>query len=511
MRCLAIARRYFAIVLISVIGMVLFGSVFLHVRHWEDEQFEAALTDSVDQHLTAIRDDVDGTLEVPSYLRPFFAATLFEVRADVQAFLAEILAEEDEVEVLGWAPRIREQERDTVEAWGQGAVEPDFRIIEATPQGEYIPALGRPEYFPLVHIAASGPSPVPYGLDLATHPTFREALQQAHTSGEPRITPRSHLLPEDEAISRVFLMQPVYRRAEPLPEPSPPILAGVIVVGVRLDQMIEDALEPLHPVGLELLLEDVTTPAGPSLLYFHASPRQRRGEVTWVAPPQLAALRRQEFEVAGRLWAITPRPTPALLADFDHTRSWSLLVGGMLFTGLAAGLLALILQRTNRVERLVEERTASLQTANAQLQQEIAERQRTEIALQQAKDAAEAATRAKDNFLATMSHEIRTPMNGVIGMTGLLLDTALTATQHEYTEAIRKSGEALLTIINDILDFSKIEAGKMDLEILDFDLRATVEDVLELLAERAATKELELAYWLQPEVPTWVAGDPGTP
>ena len=135
MRCLATARRYSAIVLVSVIGMVLSGSVFLLVRHWEDEQFEASLTDSVDEHVSAIRDDVDGTLEVPTYLRPFFAATLFELRADVQAFLAEILGEEDEVEVLGWAPHIQEQERDTAEAWGQGAVDPGFRVIEATPQG----------------------------------------------------------------------------------------------------------------------------------------------------------------------------------------------------------------------------------------------------------------------------------------------------------------------------------------------------------------------------------------
>jgi signal transduction histidine kinase len=127
----------------------------------------------------------------------------------------------------------------------------------------------------------------------------------------------------------------------------------------------------------------------------------------------------------------------------------------VLFTGLVVSLLGLTLQRTHRVERLVQERTASLQTANAQLHQEIVERQRAEHALQQAKDVAEAATRAKADFLATMSHEIRTPINGVIGMTGLLFDTALTATQQEYAETIRKSGEALLTIINDILDYSK--------------------------------------------------------
>jgi signal transduction histidine kinase/DNA-binding response OmpR family regulator len=200
--------------------------------------------------------------------------------------------------------------------------------------------------------------------------------------------------------------------------------------------------------------------------------------------------------------------SPADIVVLNKPSWWT----GEYALGVVEGLLAILLAAgiwIRMLRRQVERQTSNLKAENEERKIAESKAHHAREEAEHAQAAAEAANHAKGQFLATMSHEIRTPMNGIIGMSGLLLESGLNRQQKELAETVASSSEALLGIINDILDFSKIEAGKITLEEIQFDLRSLIESTVELMAERAQRKNLELSYVLEQMPSTFVKGDPG--
>jgi signal transduction histidine kinase/CheY-like chemotaxis protein/integral membrane sensor domain MASE1 len=333
-----------------------------------------------------------------------------------------------------------------------------------------------------------------FGYDMMSEPIRRAALLEAARTGAPVLSAKVVLVQDAPSLGQpgFLLYVPVYRTQARLPdsagtEQRMAALQGFAYSPIRADDLMAGLLGNADSkVQLEIFDGAGTAPAD----HLYTSVHRGADDLQKYPNPYRQTT---PLTLLQHGWTLRFTSLPAFENSIDRQKSHIVLLAGAIISLLFFGVVRALTARQAYASALAEEKTAALRES--------------ESSLIVARDLAEAASRAKSEFVANMSHEIRTPLNAVLGMTHLLGNTTLSPDQQKYLEMIRSSGNSLLSILNDVLDFSKIEAGRMELAPAPFQLSAVLEAIATIMTVNSGEKDLELAIGVEPDVPQSLLGD----
>ncbi|MCP5152196.1 MAG: CHASE domain-containing protein [Chromatiales bacterium] len=492
--------------LVVTVPVVMVAGLVVALSMRAAEQEVERLRQDFDQRSNAIvrslGADIEDQVSVLHAIEALFASSDEVDASEFTSFATRAILRHRSLRALGWSVAVPGSERGAFEAAARADGQLGYHITEVDERGAIVPAAERPMYAPLRYVAPLAGHEAAVGFDLRSDPARRAAMDRARDTGSPAATAPLQLVGDHSDRTGVVMFlaiptSPSGAAAGERPEPM-----GYVSAGLWVSELVAASRSGTTD-GLTLTITDLAATGPEAVLYGDTS-----------ADPPLVLrdepfARRVLMEVGGRRWAVDLAATTRLLAGRDHWEANALMVGGLVLAGLLEVLLLVFSARASAVAQQIEERTEQLSRANLELSREVAERRAAEVALRDAKNAAEAASAAKSEFLANMSHEIRTPMNAIIGMTELALAAPLDADVRDNLTTVRGSAQSLLAIINEILDFSRIEAGRLRLVPQDFDPRALVAECCAMLRSAAVDKGLTLVHEVDASVPATLHGDGG--
>ncbi|HWW70945.1 MAG TPA: CHASE domain-containing protein, partial [Duganella sp.] len=402
---------------------------------------------------------------------------------------------------LGYAAFLHRDQREALERRVRAEGYPEFRIWSLDPAEAAQPP---PMSVPVLYLEPfDDRNRRAFGYDMFSEPIRKVALRNAARTGMPALSARVQLVQSagNEGKPGFLLYFPVYRQQARLPANATPeqrmaalqgFVYSPILAGELMGDLLGDGGNGGHAAAgsaIRLEIFDGDEASASARLYASAADRTPDDRLHYPNP----FVREMPLELLQHRWTLRFTSLPAFERSIDRQKSHIVLLAGVIISLLFFGVVRALTARHVYATALARQMTGALRESESSL-----------IA---ARDQAEAASRAKTEFVANMSHEIRTPLNAVLGMTHLLNNTPLSPAQQKYLEMIRSSGNSLLAILNDVLDFSKIEAGRMELSPAPFQLGAVIETLANIMTVNGGEKDLELAIGIEPGVPRALVGD----
>ena len=374
--------RRASIATVILIGVALAITAYFLVRAWEQGVIDAEFERRANNHAAVLQSTIDQHIELLESLAGLYIASNHVERSEFRRFVEPFLARHTEVQAYGWNPLVRYEERGEFEAAARREGLSGFQITEVDETGKKIPARRRGEYVAVYYLEPLSGNEQALGYDIASEDARREALDQARESGLAVTTRWIRLVQETEDQYGVLIVRPVYAEAASLESTRqrPRILKGYVVGVFRVGNMIEEALRPADPAGLDFWVYPDAEPEFPAMAYFHPS-RSRVNEDTRprfaVSDPHQDRHQHLALKLPGRQWTIVYKPAPALLAAHSRHAATGVLLSGLALTALLGFYLLSMLRESQRMA-LLNDRLAS---ANNDLQHETIERQQAEKAL----------------------------------------------------------------------------------------------------------------------------------